>query len=127
MRHDDHGPADAGARRRMTLLAPHFRRAVTISKIVDLHKVEAAAFADTLDGLAAGMILIDATGRIVHANTSGLAMLDEGSVIRGKGGKFAVADAQAEHLLHDIFVSAAGGMQSSALRALRSRSPRLMA
>ena len=109
MRHDDHGPADAGARRRMTLLAPHFRRAVAISKIVDLHKVEAAAFADTLDGLAAGMILIDATGRIVHANTSGLAMLDEGSVIRGKGGKFAVADAQAEHLLRDILVSAAGG------------------
>ena len=118
MRHDRHGPADDGARRRMTLLAPHFRRAVAISKVIDLHKVEAAAFADTLDGLAAGLILIDAAGRIVHANASGLAMLDDGSVIRSKGGKFAVTDAQAEHLLQDILLSATGGDASIGVRGV---------
>jgi DNA-binding CsgD family transcriptional regulator len=102
MRHDRHGPADDGARRRMALLAPHFRRAVAISKVIDLHKVEAAALADTLDGLAAGMILVSSTGRIVHANVSGLAMLDDGSVIRGTGGKVTAADAQADCVLQDI-------------------------
>src|SRR5262245_3079883 len=43
MRHERHGPTDAGARRRMLLLAPHFRRAVKIGKVIDLKKVEAAA------------------------------------------------------------------------------------
>jgi DNA-binding CsgD family transcriptional regulator len=108
MRHDSHGPADASTRRRMTLLAPHFRRAVAVSKVIDLHKVEAAALADTLDGLAAGMILLDATGRIVHANSSGLAMLDDGAVIRRKVDKLAVADARADQALHRIVLGAAG-------------------
>jgi DNA-binding CsgD family transcriptional regulator len=109
MRHDSHGPADDGVRQRMTLLAPHFRRAVAISKVIDLHRVEAAALADTLDGLAAGLILVSSTGRVVHANTSGLAMLDEGSVIRGKGGKLTATDTPGDRVLQDIFLSAAGG------------------
>ena len=60
---------------RMGSLAPHFRRAVNIGRVIDLHKVEAASLADTLDGIAAGMFLVDAAGRIVHANARGLAML----------------------------------------------------
>jgi DNA-binding CsgD family transcriptional regulator len=71
--------------------------------------VEAAALADTLDGLAAGLILVSSTGRVVHANTSGLAMLDEGSVIRGKGGKLTATDTPGDRVLQDIFLSAAGG------------------
>jgi DNA-binding CsgD family transcriptional regulator len=109
MRHENQGPADEGVRRRMALLAPHFRRAVAISKVIDLHKVEAAALADTLDGLAAGMILVGSSGRIVHANASGLAMLDDGSVIRGRGGKLTAADAQGDRILQDIFLGVAGG------------------
>jgi PAS domain-containing protein len=35
---------------------------------------QAATLADTLDGLGAGLFLVDATGRIVHANLSGHAM-----------------------------------------------------
>src|SRR5262245_24692465 len=109
MRHETQGPADDGVRRRMTLLAPHFRSAVAIGKIIDLHKVQAAALADTLDALAAGMILVDLTGRIVHANTSALTMLDEGSVIRSQSGKLSTTDTQADRMLQDIFVNAAGG------------------
>jgi DNA-binding CsgD family transcriptional regulator len=109
MRHESQGPVDDGVRRRMALLAPHFRRAVAISKVIDLHKVEAAALADTLDGLAAGMILISLAGWIVHANVSGLAMLSDGSVIRGQGGKLTATDAQADRVLQDIVLSAASG------------------
>src|SRR5262245_47510317 len=53
MRHERLGPADDETRRRMRLLAPHFRRAVHIGKTIDLKTVEAAALADSLDGLAA--------------------------------------------------------------------------
>jgi DNA-binding CsgD family transcriptional regulator len=36
-------------------------------------------------------------------------MLGEGSVLRPVGGKLSVADAQADHALHDIFINAEGG------------------
>jgi hypothetical protein len=81
-RHERHGLVDDATRRRMGLLAPHFRRAVAIGKVIDLHKVEAAALADTLDGLVAGMFLVDAGGRLVHANASGHDMLADRRVVQ---------------------------------------------
>jgi DNA-binding CsgD family transcriptional regulator len=71
--------------------------------------VEAATLADTFDGLAASMVLIDAAARIVHANSAALAMLDEGSVIRAAGGKLAAVDTQADRALHDVFRNAEAG------------------
>ena len=93
----------------MKLIVPHVRRAVAIGKVIDLHKVEAAALADALDGLATAMFLVDPAGRIVHANAAAHTMLDIGSVIRGSGGKLAAADPQADRALHDIFTNADAG------------------
>jgi DNA-binding CsgD family transcriptional regulator len=109
MRHERHGPADEAARQRMRLLAPHFHCAVAIGKVIDLQKMEAATLADTFDGLAASMVLIDAAARIVHANSAALAMLDQGSVIYAAGGKLAAVDMQADRALHDIFINAEAG------------------
>jgi DNA-binding CsgD family transcriptional regulator len=100
------GPVDDVALRRMGLVVPHVRRSVMIGKVIDLHKVEAAAFADTLDGLAAAMFLVDAAGRIVHANAAGHIMLNEASVMRPTGGKFATVDVAADRALHDFFMRA---------------------
>jgi DNA-binding CsgD family transcriptional regulator len=105
MRDERQGPADAGARRRMGLLAPHFCRAVNIGKVIDLKKVEADALADTLDGLAAGMFLVDATGQIVHANAAGDAMLAAGLIVRDAGRKLTAIDAQADRVLSEIFTN----------------------
>jgi DNA-binding CsgD family transcriptional regulator len=83
---------------------------VLISKIIDLHKIEAAALADTLDGLAAAMFLVEANGRIVHANASGHALLaDSGGVLLGKNGKLIAADSHADHALQDAVLNAAPG------------------
>lgn len=92
----------------MKLIIGHVRRAVFIGKVVDLRKADAAAFADVLDGIAAGLILVDAAEAIVHCNTRGLMMLEDESVICGAGGKLAAVDAQAK-LLHDIIVQATAG------------------
>src|SRR5262245_33918013 len=43
IRHERNGRADEELRRRVRLLIPHFRRAILIGKVIDLHKVEAAA------------------------------------------------------------------------------------
>jgi hypothetical protein len=65
------GLVDDGARRRMRLVVPHVRRAVLIGKVIDLKTTEATTLADALDGLSAGFFLVDAGGRIVHANAAG--------------------------------------------------------
>lgn len=108
-RHERHGIVNSTTRRRMKLLGPHFRRAIAIGKLIDLHRVEAAALADALDGLAAAMFLVDSGGYIVHANAAGQAMLRDASVIRATGRKFTAANRDANRTLHGIFINAASG------------------
>jgi len=108
-RHERDGIADEAARQRMRLIVPHMRRAVLIGKVIDLKTAEAATFADTLDGVRDGMLLVDAQGRIVHANASGHALLAEGSVLCAAGRKLSANDTSAEQALHDVFLAAGSG------------------
>ena len=85
-RHARNGVVDEGARQRVQLLAPHIRRAVLISKVVDFKRDEAEMLARTLDGLRAAVILVDARGRIVHANAAAGALLSDGCVIQPANG-----------------------------------------
>ena len=109
LRHQSQGEVDERARQRMRLLAPHFRRAVSIGKVIDLHKVEAASLADTLDGLAAGMFLVDAGARIIHANAQGHVLLAEGRLLRAQAGFLAAHDVEADRMLHEVFAAAGAG------------------
>src|SRR5262249_28749463 len=61
------------------------------------------------DGFSAGMFLVDASGRIVHANASGRAQLDERSVVRAAGGKLAAIDPKANQELSQTLALANGG------------------
>lgn len=108
-RSERQGPVDESALKRMELIVPHVRRAVTIGNVIDLHKVEAAALADTLDGVAAGMFLVEAGARIVHANASALLMADSGTVLRATRGKLSLADPEADQVLRDTLASASAG------------------
>jgi len=103
------GVIDEEAKRRMALIAPHIRRAVLIGKVIDLNKVEAAALADSLDTLTSAMFLVDASGRIMHANKSGLLMVAEGGVLRAVGGRLGALDSAANQVLLDSFAAAEDG------------------
>ena len=59
-RHEEDGVVDEQARERMRVVSPHYRRAVLIGRLIDLRQSEAATFADILDGLSAGLFLVDA-------------------------------------------------------------------
>jgi DNA-binding CsgD family transcriptional regulator/PAS domain-containing protein len=109
IRHERDGRVDAQARRRMSQIVPHVRRAVLISKVVDLQKVEARALADTLDALTAAVFLADRNARIVHANAAAHALLADGAVVHATGGRLLTNDAPTTRNLHDIFASASGG------------------
>jgi DNA-binding CsgD family transcriptional regulator len=108
-RHERDGVVDDEMRRRMRLIVPHIRRAVLIAKVIDLSKVEASTFADTLDGLSAGMFLVDRGARIVHANAAGHVILATGDFLRAAAGRLVARDPQTDRTLCDIFTAAGNG------------------
>jgi DNA-binding CsgD family transcriptional regulator len=109
IRHERDGLVDESALARMNLLVPHIRRAALIGNVIDLRTCEAASFADTLDGLAAGIALVDGGGRITFANANGRAMLDDGAILSGRGGRLAAREAEADQALKEVFAAADRG------------------
>jgi len=72
-------------------------------------EIERAALTDSLDMLSSGIFLVDASGRIMHANLSGRIMLSEATVVRGLGGNLGAVDPQANQALLDAFAAVGGG------------------
>ena len=91
----------------MALIAPHVRRAMLIGNVIDLSRIRNTAFAETIDGLDAGIFLVGAQGALVHANRSGRAMLDAGNPLRLAQDVVVVCDANADRELRDAFAAAA--------------------
>jgi DNA-binding CsgD family transcriptional regulator len=108
-RHERDGLVDDQARRRMRLVVPHFRRAALIGKTLDLNEARSATFAEAFDGISAAMFLVDASGRIVHANAAGNVMLDTADVLRAGAGRIVASDPKAGLTLADIFAAAGDG------------------
>ncbi len=92
VRTETEGPADAAARRRMQLIAPHVRRAVTIGRVLDLNHVMAARLSETLDGFRAGILVVDAQLHIIHANKAALGLLESGEALRRVSAVLSTAD-----------------------------------
>jgi DNA-binding CsgD family transcriptional regulator/PAS domain-containing protein len=108
-RHQRNGVVDDQARRRMRLIAPHIRRAVLIGRMFEFKAAEVATFVDTLDGLGAGMYLVDAAGRLIHANAAGNAILGASDILSSVGGRLVASDAHIDRALRDVFAAAGQG------------------
>jgi DNA-binding CsgD family transcriptional regulator/PAS domain-containing protein len=65
----------------LRLLMPHVARAMTISDAFDLQTIKSDALEASLDGLAAGVFLLDAAGRVVHLNRAAEHMTNAGRVL----------------------------------------------
>lgn len=109
VRHEQNGMVDDEMRRRMALVIPHVRRALLIGKTINLKQAEAVCFSEILDGLSAGMILVDGNARIVHANAAGRAILDASDFLRQVCGRLVASDAPITAALREILVAADGG------------------
>jgi DNA-binding CsgD family transcriptional regulator/PAS domain-containing protein len=108
-RSEHEGITDEETRRRMRLLVPHVRRAVLVGRLIELKSAEAAAFADTLDGLSAGMCLVDAAGRIVHANVACHIILDASDFLMTIGGRLVARDPKIDQALQELLAFAGIG------------------
>ena len=109
VRHEATGVVDDEMRRRMALVIPHVRRAYLIGKTINLGQAEAACFSDILDGLSAGMILVDGIGRVVHANAAGNAILGAADFLRTMHGRLVAGDASTNAAFREILATADAG------------------
>ena len=108
-RHERDGVVDAETRRRMQFIVPHIRRAILISRAIELKTAEAATFAETLDGLTAGMFLLDRDFHVVHANLVGHEILASGGFLRFMGGRLVASDPESNQLLRTAIAAAGNG------------------
>lgn len=108
-RDERRGLVDDKMRRGMMLLAPHFRRAISISKAIDLQKIETDAFVETIDRVSAAMFLVDSEGRIMHASATGRAMLAAEAGLRASNGALTAVEPQAAKALHDVIAGCRSG------------------
>ena len=108
-RHQRDGMVDDQVRRHMRLIAPHIRRAVLIGRMFEFKAAEVATFVDALDGLGAGMYLVDADGRLIHANAAGNAILGAGDILSSVRGRLVATDATVDQALREVFAAAGQG------------------
>lgn len=109
IRHERDGLVDERTISRTDLIVPHIRRAALIGNVVGHRACEAATLADTLDGLAAGILLVDGAARITHVNASGKTMLEDSAILVNHGGRLSACDKEADQALKEIFAAANGG------------------
>jgi PAS domain-containing protein len=100
------GMADDEMRRRIAIIAPHVRRAILVGKAIHFKRAKAAALAETLDGLSAGMFLVDGRGHIIHANVAGRLILGADDFLRSIRGQLVAGDAQVNQTLREILAIA---------------------
>jgi DNA-binding CsgD family transcriptional regulator len=108
-RHERDGVVDDRTRRAMRLIVPHIRRAVLIGRVTELRSMQAATLADTLNGLSAGVFLVDETDRLIHANESGRSMLDARDVLHLANGRLAAHGSGSQKALREVFDAAGSG------------------
>lgn len=77
------------------MLAPHLRRAVTISDLMGIKALEAHALSATLDNFQTGVIVVAADGSVLHANDAARRMLDQGGLIRLINGRLMACETEA--------------------------------
>lgn len=112
-RYEEHGFADQRASDRLGLLTPHVRRAYQIGTALTRARLEAASFGDLLDGLSVAVFLVDAAGRVVHANRAGHSMLGDGKAVMARhGGIISLGRAAGGELAQAL--AEAGRIESSA-------------
>ena len=63
------------------LIAPHIRRALRFSDMIDQRVIERNRLAEIIDGLATPVVIIDERGNLVHANRAGSQLLENGDAV----------------------------------------------
>lgn len=89
--HAGRGPVSASDLDELRLIAPHLRRAATISNLIGSARDEAQTFRAAFDALGTGTLLVDRTLHILHANRAAEDMLRASDPVRSRNGRLELA------------------------------------
>jgi DNA-binding CsgD family transcriptional regulator len=106
-RHESAGEVEESELAGLRLLAPHIRRAATISRLFDLKAIETSTFSATIEALGTGVVLVDDALAILFANTAATAMLTANDPIVSRRGRLGVRHLRASKALEDAIAQAA--------------------
>lgn len=110
VRHERQGPIAERDLERVRFFAPHLRRAVTISRLLDGASLASATFEAVLDGLAMPLAVVDPQLRVIHANAAAQTMIDRGDTLRVRDDALMLADAAATRTLTELAATNGGEM-----------------
>lgn len=101
-----HGPDELEL---LKLLSPHLRRAITISRILDLRAIEADYLRAAIDSVPNGIVLVDRERRILYANTAAEAIIRGNDAFRVTDGMMAMRRESLDEALRDAVTRIADG------------------
>ncbi len=106
-RHADRGEVGENDINVLRLLAPHIRRAVIIGRLLEQQTAVTATFSDILEGVSAGIILVDVDCGIVHANAAARSMLETGDPLHLRNGRLSTTNPLTSNVLANAVSQAA--------------------
>ena len=119
MRGRSRGTVDDAMRERMRLLAPHIQRSRVMGRQIRARSHTVEDLAEVLDGLSTAICLLDAEGRVVHANAACRQLFVDGDLLAMVGDRIVARNIQAEKIFRGLFdVVADDGRHSSGRRRI---------
>jgi len=93
--HDDM-PATSASKARLAQLAPHIRRAVSITDLFEVERRRSRIFQEVIDNLAHPVLIVTGDMRLLYANTAAEVLLRDEAFIRQTEGRLTIAYAPAQ-------------------------------
>jgi len=118
VRHADQGPIGTEECVAARLFAPHLRRAVVISRLLDAERLAATTFAATLEATNVPILIIDGAMRVLHASAVARTQLDTGGVLSFRAGQLRIRDPLVEHAVKAAMRDSSGEQDAIGRRGL---------
>ncbi|MGY4409875.1 DNA-binding CsgD family transcriptional regulator [Bradyrhizobium sp. LB7.1] len=102
LRHRSRGTVDEPMRERMRLLAPHLQRSRIMGRQIRARSHTVDDLADVLDGLSTAVCLLDADGRVMHANAACRRLFADANLLALVGDRIVARNTQADKIFRSL-------------------------
>jgi len=116
LRHRSRGTVDEVMRERMRLLAPHLQRSRVMGRQIGARSHSVDDLADVLDGLSTAICLLDADGRVVHANAAGRRLFADANLLAMVGDRIVARNTQTDKIFRGLLEIVSSGETECAPR-----------
>ncbi|CDZ54982.1 DNA-binding protein with HTH domain [Neorhizobium galegae bv. orientalis] len=101
-RHNDAGAVTELELACLRIIAPHIRRALAISQLLEIKTIEVEKFTAVLGGMTSAVLIVDEERRIIHTNSAAQSMLRAGEPIFMRSGQVRVHSAASDLALDRV-------------------------